>query len=142
MAKGEAGCTQVVGSIDCKTSVVSVVCLILHSVSFLHLILSIIHPPGHSSIILMQGYHHHHHHHHGNTPSTSPPTHYLSMASTTEAHSVSAKSTSDITADDRGKSGYYGVNSGPQDAKMDAKVWSSQQDDRWVKAIQFLVYSY
>lgn len=51
------------------------------------------------------------------------------MASTTEAHSVSAKSTSDITADDRSKSGYYGVNSGPGDGKNDAKVWSTQQND-------------
>lgn len=60
VARGEGGCTQGVDSIDCRCSAVYVEYLILHSVSFLHLILYIIHPPRHSSIILMEGYHHHH----------------------------------------------------------------------------------
>lgn len=51
------------------------------------------------------------------------------MASTTEAHSVTSKATSDVTADDRSKSGHYGVNNIDQDHEMDAKVWSNKVDD-------------
>ena len=57
------------------------------------------------------------------------------MASTTEAHSVAAKSTSDITADDRNKSGHYGVTeSGPDggNSKNHDQAWQYQQNDEWV----------
>lgn len=50
------------------------------------------------------------------------------MASTTEAHSVSAKSTSDITAEERNKSGHYGVTS-DKDNKPDNQGWQYKQND-------------
>lgn len=49
------------------------------------------------------------------------------MASTTEAHSVAAKSTSDVTADDRNKSGHYGVTN--DSGKQDTQGWQYRQND-------------
>ncbi|KAK9894396.1 hypothetical protein P389DRAFT_212185 [Cystobasidium minutum MCA 4210] len=52
------------------------------------------------------------------------------MASTTEAHSVSAKSTSDVTADDRNKSGHYGISYvDGKDSEMENKVWADKAND-------------
>ena len=63
------------------------------------------------------------------------------MASTTEAHSVSAKATSDITADDRNKSGTYGMSSIDRDPEKDNKVWAGKVNDEWVTSTLLLLVS-
>jgi hypothetical protein len=52
------------------------------------------------------------------------------MASTTEAHSVSAKAVSDQTADSRNNpSGTYGIESTDKNQEEDGQIWARQVND-------------